>query len=162
MFHSFRRRQEVTHCWRRVNGRWCVQDIAFIDEWTEKDYAELIASLQNTVSAGGAVFAAFDNTGSLKGFASVKADIFGADSKYMDLSNLHVSEEMRRNGIGRRLFQMAGAWAKEKGAEKLYISAHSAVESQAFYRALGCVEAQEYQQAHVEKEPCDCQMEYAL
>ena len=108
------------------------------------------------------MFAAFDNTGSLKGFASVKADIFGADSKYMDLSNLHVSEEMRRNGIGRRLFQMAGAWAKEKGAEKLYISAHSAVESQAFYRALGCVEAQEYQQAHVEKEPCDCQMEYAL
>lgn len=32
----------------------------------------------------------------------------------------------------------------EKKAEKLYISAHSAVESQAFYKAIGCREAEEY------------------
>ena len=30
-------------------------------------------------------------------------------------------------------------WAKQKGAKKLYISAHSAVESQAFYKSMGCV-----------------------
>ena len=45
---------------------------------------------------------------------------------------------------------------------KLYISAHSAVESQAFYKALGCVEAQVYNKEHVEKEPYDCQMECIL
>ena len=28
-------------------------------------------------------------------------------------------------------------WAKQKGAKKLYISAHSAVESQAFYKSMG-------------------------
>ena len=49
-----------------------------------------------------------------------------------------------------------------RGAKKLYISAHSAVETQAFYRAMGCVEAQEYNQKHVEAEPYDCQMECSL
>ena len=69
---------------------------------------------------------------------------------------------MRGKGIGKRLFLAAGKWAKEHGAEKLYISAHSAVETQGFYRAMGCVEAQEYNQTHVEAEPYDCQLEYSL
>ena len=66
---------------------------------------------------------------------------------------------MRGKGIGKELFVRAKAWAKEQGAKKLYISAHSAVESQAFYRAMGCVEAKEYNPEHVAKEPCDCQLE---
>lgn len=45
------------------------------------------------------------------------------------------------------------------GEEIIYISAHSSVESQAFYKAMGCVEAEEYSIKHVEKEPCDCQLE---
>ena len=45
---------------------------------------------------------------------------------------------------------------------KLYISAHSAVESQAFYKAMGCVEAEVYHQGHVEEEPYDCQLECGL
>ena len=66
---------------------------------------------------------------------------------------------MRNYGIGKQLFLIAKAWAKEIGAHKLYISAHSAVESQAFYKAMGCVEAKVYLQAHVEAEPFDCQLE---
>lgn len=50
-------------------------------------------------------------------------------------------------------------FAREKNAKKLYISAHSAVESPAFYKAMGCVEAKEYNAEHVEKEPYDCQLE---
>ena len=65
-------------------------------------------------------------------------------------------------GIGKQLFQMASTWAREKGAKKLYISAHSSIESQAFYKAMGCVEALEYNKEHVEKEPCDCQLEYIV
>ena len=45
---------------------------------------------------------------------------------------------------------------------KLYISGHSAVETQAFYKAMGCVEAKEYNQKHVELEPYDCQLEYQI
>ena len=80
----------------------------------------------------------------------------------MDLSSIHVSQDVRAQGIGRQLFDRAKAFAKARGAEKLYISAHSAVESQAFYRAMGCKEAQEYNQSHVDKEPFDCQLECLL
>lgn len=57
---------------------------------------------------------------------------------------------------------MATKWAKDQGASKLYISAHSAVESQRFYEAMGCIEAAEYNEEHVKREPCDCQLEYVL
>ena len=41
-------------------------------------------------------------------------------------------------------------------------SAHSAIETQRFYRSLGCVDAAQPLQKHVEAEPFDCQLEYDL
>ena len=98
----------------------------------------------------------------LKGFVSVESSLFGNTEKYLDLTSLHVSADLRGNGIGKALFLKAGRWAKAHGAKKLYISAHSAVETQAFYRSMGCVEAQEYNRQHVEAEPFDCQLEYLI
>ena len=161
LFRHFHRRQAVTKCWRKVEGRWRVMDIAFIDDWAQKDYMELVQCLRRTAKAGGLVLGAFLD-GQLKGFVSVEPEPLGGGGQYLDLSAIHVSEESRGKGIGKGLFLAAKQWAKERGAEKLYISAHSAVESQAFYRAMGCVEALEYQWSHVEKEPCDCQLECKL
>lgn len=48
------------------------------------------------------------------------------------------------------------------GGEKLYISSHSAVETQAFYRGMGCRDAEEIDAAHAAREPFDCQLEYIL
>lgn len=158
LFGKFIRHQVVTKCWRKEDGVWRVRDIAFVDDWSEADYKVLTDCLRNTVRTGGWVYGAFSEN-VLKGFASVEATIFGRNREYMDLTCIHVSEDMRGKRIGKALFTAAKAWAKAHGAQKLYISAHSAVESQAFYRAMGCVEAQEYQSAHVEAEPCDCQLE---
>lgn len=107
------------------------------------------------------MFGAF-REGVLKGFVSVEATIFGGEQNYLDLSSIHVSEDQRGRGIGKALFLAAGEWARKHGGRKLYISAHSAVESQAFYRAMGCAEAEVYHQGHVEAEPYDCQLEYRL
>lgn len=158
LFTNFNRHQTVTKCWRKIDGEWQIKDIAFIDDWTEKEYMELITCLKNTVETGGMVLGAFDNK-ELKGFVSIESNLFGKNKEYLDLSSIYVSEDMRGKGIGKELFQQAKRWAKEHGAQKLYISAHSAVESETFYRAMGCVEAEEYNQEHVEKEPCDCQLE---
>lgn len=158
LFCSFIRRQVVTKCWRKEDGVWIVKEIGFLDDWTEKDYEEQIQSLKHTAHSGGLVYAAFYNQ-ELKGFVSVEKALFGGQYKYMDLSSIYVSEDMRDRGIGTALFGEARRWAKEQGAARLYISAHSAVESQAFYKKMGCVEARQYDQAHVEKEPCDCQLE---
>ena len=73
-----------------------------------------------------------------------------------------ISEEYRRQGIGRKLFSLACEEAQRLGAEKLYISAHSSKESQAAYRALGCTPAEEVNEGLAAAEPFDVQMEYRL
>lgn len=128
LFGKFIRHQEVTKCWRRQSDEWVIRDDPFIDDWSETDYQTLVACLKNTVLTGGFVYAAFYG-GDLKGFVSVEAELFGGEQRYLDLSSIHVSEDMRGQGIGRKLFQAAKEWAFKKGARKLYISAHSAVES---------------------------------
>lgn len=161
LFRNFIRRQVVGDCLRREGDRWVVKPDPFLDDWSEEDYGILVECLKNTLGTGGFVYGAFCD-GCLKGFVSVEAEFFGSKKQYLDLTSIHVSEDFRRAGIGRRLFAAAREWAGRQGAEKLYISAHSAVESQNFYKSMGCVEAREYNQAHVEAEPYDCQLECVI
>lgn len=158
LFRYFDRFQVVEQCWRKVQGRWVVKDVPFTERWSDGDYRELCALLRLTLATGGRVWGAFLD-GKLKGFASVEGERIGSKGQYADLSSLHVSADARGQGLGRRLFQLAEEDARRLGAGALYISAHSSVESQAFYRSVGCEEAREYQAFHVEKEPCDCQLE---
>lgn len=160
LFQGFIRHQVVDQCLRKAGG-WVIKSDPFVDDWTEEQYQFLVQCLKNTVRDGGFVCGAFVS-GVLKGFVAVESGLFGGANRYFDLQSLHVSEDMRRSGIGTALFHAAGKWAKQQGAAKLYISAHSAIESQRFYRAMGCVEAAEYKKEHVEAEPYDCQMEYNL
>lgn len=161
LFSGFIRHQMVVKCLRRENREWVIRDDPFVDDWSEEDYTELIKCLKNTVRMGGLVYGAFlDDV--LKGFASVEPVPFGTGEVYLDLSSLHVSEDIRRQGIGRDLFLRAKQWAKANGAKKLYISSHSAIESQSFYKSMGCVEAVEYNKMHTEAEPFDCQLECCL
>ena len=60
------------------------------------------------------------------------------------------------------LFEQICVKAKEFGAKKLYISAHSAEESINAYKKYGCVFAEEPNKAHMEKESFDLQLEYKL
>lgn len=161
LFRDFIRRQTVTKCWRKELDQWVIRDAPFIDDWSEEEYQMLVSCLKHTAEGGGLVYGAFDD-GRLKGFVSVEPGLFGGEQRYLDLSSIHVSEDMRHEGIGRQLFLAAKEWAKNHGAEKLYISAHSAVETQAFYKKMGCVEAVLYHRGHVEKEPYDCQLECRL
>lgn len=158
---GFIRRQVVTKCLRKENGAWTAKDAPFIDDWTQKDRERIAAELKNLAGRGGLVYAAYCG-GKLAGFASVSPEPLGESDEYLELTNIHVTEAMRGRGIGRALFYAAAEWAKARGAKKLYISAHSSVESQAFYRSLGCKEAEIYSTRHIEAEPFDIQMEYRL
>lgn len=161
LFSNFHRYQEVTKCWRKENGRWVIKDISFIDDWGQEEYKILVKYLKNTLKTKGVVYGAFFNN-KLKGFASVEYGFIDKNKEYFDLSSLHVSNDMRGCSIGKSLFEIAAKWAKNSGAKKLYISSHSAVETQEFYKAMGCKEALVYNEKHVENEPCDCQLEYVL
>lgn len=161
LFSRFIRRQEVTDVWRRENGEWVIKSEPFIDDWSAEDYDFLVKCLKHTVSSGGFVYGAFAD-GVLKGFVSVEVELFGGENRYLDFSSIHVSEDMRGEGIGRVLFGAACEWAKAHGARKLYISSHSAVETQSFYKSMGCTKAALYNKEHVEKEPFDVQLEKML
>lgn len=161
LFSSFRRFQQVTKCWRKIDGQWTVVDDPFVEDWGREQYEFLVQCLRHTLASGGLVCGAFAD-GALKGFASVESNFFGSKGQYLELSSIHVSSDCRGRGIGRQLMNTAKAWAREQGAQKLYISAHSSVESQAFYHAMGCREAAEISAYHAEKEPCDCQLELTL
>lgn len=161
LFSAFIRRQVVQRCWRMMDGRWRIIDAPFIDDWTEEQFRFGIECLQNTVRTGGLVLGAFFH-GKLKGFVSVEPDFIGTDSQYLDLSSIHVSADMRRKGIGALLFEKAKDWARKKGARKLYISSHPAVESQAFYKKMGCVDAEYICAEHIAREPFDRQLEAVL
>lgn len=114
LFAGFIRRQEVTKCWRKEGDEWVIREDPFIDDWSAADYQTLVDCLKHTVMTGGFVYAAFCS-GVLKGFVAVEPTLFGGPQRYLDLSSLHVSREMRGNGIGTQLFQAAKRWAREHG-----------------------------------------------
>lgn len=157
---NFIRRQEVDECWRCVNSEWQLVSNPFTEEWDAAHLRAEAADLQRTIDEGIPAIGAFDGE-RIIGFAQL-GECLGSRNQYIELTGLHVSEPWRGRGIGRRLFAAVCDAARSRGMDKLYISAHSSKESQAAYRALGCVYAEEVDPIRAAKEPCDVQMEYDL
>ncbi|MDL2228822.1 GNAT family N-acetyltransferase, partial [Treponema sp. OttesenSCG-928-L16] len=159
----FNRYQEVKKCWRKINGQWVLKDAAFVEYWNDALKQEVITvDLTNCLKNGGIVWGVFDEENKLIGFASLLAAAFGSKNQYRKLMQLHISHGYRNMGIGKKLFALCAQKAEKMGAEKLYISAHSSEESQAFYTKIGCTDALEIDQSSAEHEPYDRQMEYIL
>lgn len=155
---GFVRHQEVKECWRKLEGEWRLMPIAFTEEWAGDTLRAKASELKALIKSGHACFGAFDGE-ALCGFATLENEIFDDDRRYIALMELQVSAPYRGRHIGSELFYMCLAEARALGARRLYISAHSSKESQAFYRAVGCVEAERCDPEAVRLEPCDVQME---
>lgn len=158
---DFIRHQQVQECWRAVDGEWKLVLISFEENWTLTECREIAQDIALHMEKDQTAFGAFDR-GKLVGFITVSHNMFGNTAKYLELVCFQVSEPYRGKGIGRILFQQACEEARRLGAEKLYISGHSSKESQAAYKALGCVHAKEINQKLAEEEPYDVQLEYFL
>lgn len=158
---GFIRRQEVSSCWRKTAGQWRLLPIAYTEDWNAAQRRSMAEALLRSLRAGGLAYGAWA-ADRVVGFALLDKNRFGSAGQYVDLAEFYVSQPFRGRGIGRVLFRMAGEGAKALGASRLYISAHSARESIAAYRALGCVEAEEINWPLARKEPCDVQLEYRL
>ncbi len=136
LFRHFVRRQQVTRCWCRENGEWRVKDTPFLDDWTPEDYETLARCLKNTCGAGGSVCAAFCE-GALKGLPLWRPACSAAAAGIWNFPAFMCRKSCAGRAWGKSCF-MRLYWARGQGAKRLYISAHPAVESQAFYRAMGC------------------------
>lgn len=130
----------------------------FEEDWNQSQLDIITEHLKTVLISNGIVVAAFENKRVI-GFMSVDSSLF---SSYVNVSYVHVSKEYRGKGIGRKLFYISSIYALKTGAKKLYISAHPSVESQAFYKQLGCVVTQYYNEKLVGLEPLDIKLEYKL
>ncbi len=158
---DFVRHQTVASCWRKTGNDWKLVPNVYEENWSQVQCREIAEDVVHHINLDQTGFGAFDG-GRIIGFVTVSHRIFGAAARYVELVCFQVSEEYRRQGIGRKLFSMACEEARRLGADKLYISAHSSKESQAAYRALGCTPAEEVKEALAAAEPFDVQMEYRL
>lgn len=133
----------------------------FTEDWTVEKYREVAAGISCRLEKDLSAFAAFCGN-RIVGFVTVEHEVFGKSAKYVNLEQFQISEGFRAHGTGRKLFTLACTEAKNLGAQKLYISSHSSKESQAAYRALGCVPASEVNGKMAEEEPFDIQMEFVV
>ena len=158
---DFIRHQQVSECWRNVEGTWTLVPISFEENWSLEKCREIAADVAVHMEKDQTAFGTFEGE-KLVGFITLSHNFFGHTAKYAELVCFQVSEPYRGKGIGKALFYMICGEARKIGAEKLYISGHSSKESQAAYKALGCVHAKEINPKSAEEEPFDVQLEYAL
>ena len=158
---NFGRQQETHRVLAMVNGQLIEKEDHFIDVWDESRLIEVAGELRDCAQAGGIVLGAFE-TKKCIGFSSILPDRFGSRDQYCELTLCHVTEELRGKGIGREIFRRICAIAKSKNTEKLYLSTHPSIETQAFYRAMGCVLAEEVNPEILSREPLDIQLEKSL
>lgn len=158
---GFIRHQEVKECWRKIDGSYVLVPIEYTEDWDREKCREIAREILSGIGKDGFAYGAFSQ-GEIVGYISFSNKLFGSENQYLELQLFHISEPFRRKGIGRELFRLGCIEAKANGAGKVYISAHSSKESQAAYRKLGCVEAEEINAEIAENEPFDVQMEYRL
>ncbi len=158
---DFQRYQEVSKCWRKIDGDYKLSDVHYIEDWELSELRKMAEKILQGLSQGCVGYAAIINN-KIVGFAYLENLFFGDKKQYINLGELYVSFPFRRRGIGKKLFDMTCQEAKELGASKLYISAHSAEESICAYKSYGCTFAQEVNATLAQKEPFDLQLEFSL
>ena len=158
---DFIRHHEVHECWRNVDCELKLVPNEFTEDWPVEKCREVAEGISCRLEKDLSAFGAFCRN-RLVGFVTVEHEIFGKSANYVNLEQFQVSEDFRGQGIGLKLFALACSETKNLGAHKLYISAHSSKESQAAYKALGCVPASEVNEKMAAKEPFDIQMEFVL
>ncbi|WP_337883366.1 GNAT family N-acetyltransferase [Chromobacterium haemolyticum] len=157
---AFQRRQDVRMVYRAgADGRQSVAE-PFIDDWSPTERRELALELARIAAAG--VVLALEIDGHLAGFAAIDPQVLGPDGGYRQLKELQVDRHWRGRGLGRALLAACAAAGRELGADALYISSHSAVETVAFYEACGCAPARWLHAPQLALEPFDCQLELVL
>jgi len=155
MMDSFDRHQEITHILRK-NGRVKKLRKPRVEDWPAGGKTNFVKNwfipdVYKRQYFGGEpkLFAAFrgDQVVAFANWRFMGKDHVylkakkGRDGDYAMLDRLFVSRDCRRMGLGRQLFHLCAEAARAEGAHMMYISTEPAVETQAFYRSVGCVKS---------------------
>jgi len=129
-----------------------------LHSWPPGEAEHYTPILLDCFDRGGWFYGLFDND-QLIGIAILESKFIGSKKDQLQLKFLHVSQTYRGQGLGKRLFELARDKAKEKGAQRLYISATPSEHTINFYRSLGCTVTQELDSELFKLEPEDIHLE---
>ncbi len=101
---DFVRHQTVTECWRKIDNDWKLVPNVYEENWSQVQCREIAEDVVHHINLDQTGFGAFDGE-RIIGFATVSHHIFGAAARYVQLVCFQISEEYRRQGVGRKLFQ---------------------------------------------------------
>ena len=104
---------------------------------------------------------AFEND-ILVGGAILESKFIGTARDTFQLKFPHASRDVRKQGLGSRLFNIAVEKTKALGAKKLYISATPSENTVNYYLRLGCVLVSEVDPELFALEPEDIHLESVI
>lgn len=158
MLDDFVRFQRTEKVITETSGEFVERTDEFEDDWTIEDKRRIVEHFSSVIENGGAVVVA-EVDYKVIGFSVIEAEPF---DEYRELSYIHVSAPYRGLGVGKALMDETKKQAVILGAKKLYIGAHPSIETQAFYRKVGCVPAEKINESIYDREPRDVQLELLL
>lgn len=148
---DFDRSQEVKRVYINDSGSLRLKDQIWTMDWSLKHKRKVATNLKSDECVA---YAVWENE-KVIGFVSVMNALIGSR---MVLDIIQVDQAFRGQGIGRQLFDLAVAEAKNAGAKELYISACCSEETVNFYKAMGAVPTDDPIPEIAEAEPYDIQM----
>ena len=126
--------------------------------WPPGEAEKYTPILLDCFDRGGWFFGEFDGA-KMVGVVVLESRFIGVRKDQLQLEFLHVSASYRGTGLGRRLFGLARATARERGARRMYISATPSRNTINFYMRLGCTVAAKPDRELFEREPEDIHLE---
>jgi GNAT superfamily N-acetyltransferase len=149
-------RSEVHHHIYELHGGQLVRTPKYfeIPGWRPDAVEKETPALLDCFDRGGTFLGVFDAE-ALIGIGVLESARVGRASDQMQLAYLYVSRAYRGRGVGMQLFEAAVSFAREAGANALYVSATPTENTVAFYLNRGCVLAPEPDARLLAAEPDD-------
>ena len=167
-------RDEIAQVWN-IDRREVIENVYYLENGTlvlkPEHYdmqgwpcgeAELHTPILYECSDRGGWFCGLFEDRTLIGIAILDSKLIGKGHDQLQLRFLHISRDYRKQGLGKRLFEMASAKARELGARQMYISATPSENTVGFYTRLGAVVAKKPDPGLLALEPGDIHMECDL
>lgn len=156
------RSEIVNQTYYTIDGSLVLRDEYYnIPRWPEDTLRRYIKALTELYDCGGVIFGVFDNE-KMVGIMTIGSKMIGKNKDQIILDFMHISKDLRKRGLGKRLIGMARSEAKKMNARKLYISACPTKNTVDFYMRNGAVITKDIDKEMYEKEPDDIHMELVL
>ena len=129
--------------------------------WPPNEAEHYTPILTDCLDRGGSFWGVFEGE-KIIGTAVLESKFIGSKHDMLQLKFLHVSHKHRKQGLGKKLFNLAAEKARSLGAKKMYISATPSENTINFYMRLGCALATEIDPDLFALEPEDIHLEYVI